>query len=592
MAQLRYLPWVLATLLAAGCSQSMVKSTPLAAETATTSAADEPDADYDVASTPESLKPIMPVDENLPKQALTPEILYQFLLAEIAGQRGEIALSRAVYLELAKKTRDPRVARRAAEIAVFSRDPTAALAATRIWSETDQDSARANQTLAALLLAQGNLDDATPVVKRMLASNAPGAFMDLPSMLSKTADQQAALTWVQGLAAAYPALPEAQFAVAQAAASASKPEVMQAALDRANSMRPGWEPAALYRAQWIAKTSRDEALGYMRDFLTAYPAARELRLAYARLLVHANQYTEARAQFTRLTGEFPRNPDVMLAAALLSLQMGDTQAAQSQLDKTLEYGYKNPDTVHYYLGLLGEATKQPDAAITHYQQVRGGEYLVRARARQAALLAQQGKLDAGRQLLVSTQTANDAQRIELIQAEADLLRDAKDYPSAYAVLSAGIKRFPDTTDLLYDQAMMAEKLSKIAEMETNLRRVIELKPDEAQAYNALGYTLADRTNRLDEAVVLLDKALALAPNDPFILDSMGWAQYRKGNFERARDYLDRAYKARPDPEIAAHLGEVLWSHGQHQDADSLWKTALKSSPQNEMLLETIHRLNP
>jgi tetratricopeptide (TPR) repeat protein len=310
------------------------------------------------------------------------------------------------------------------------------------------------------------------------------------------------------------------------------------------------------------------------------------------LLVHANQYSEARAQFNRLTGEFPRNPDVMLAAGLLSLQVGDTQAAQEQLNKTLEYGYKAPDTVHYYLGLLGEAMKQPSEAVKHYQQVNGGEYLVRARARQAALLAQQGQLDAARKLLSSTQTSNDAQRIELIQAEADLLRDAKDYPAAYAVLTAGIKRFPDTTDLLYDQAMMAEKLSKLGEMETNLRRVIALKPDEAQAYNALGYTLADRTNRIDEAVTLLDKALALAPNDPFILDSMGWAQFRKGNFEAARTYLDRAYKARPDPEIAAHLGEVLWTHGLHQDADALWQTALKGSPQNALLLETMHRLNP
>jgi tetratricopeptide (TPR) repeat protein len=310
------------------------------------------------------------------------------------------------------------------------------------------------------------------------------------------------------------------------------------------------------------------------------------------LLVHANQYPEARTQFNRLTVDFPRNPDVTLAAGLLSLQLGETQAAQAQLDQTLEYGYKNPDTVHYYLGLLAEEMKQPETAAKHYQEVRDGEYLVRARTRQAVLLVQQGSLADARKLLSSTSVDNDAQRVLLIPAEADLLRESKDYAAAFQVLTEGVKRYPDATDLLYDQAMMAEKVSKLDVMEANLRRVIALKPDEAQAYNALGYTLADRTTRLDEAVGLLDKALTLAPDDPFILDSMGWAQFRKGNFDRARDFLDRAYKARPDPEIAAHLGEVLWVHGQHQDAATLWQTALKDHPQNEVLLETVRRLKP
>ena len=205
------------------------------------------------------------------------------------------------------------------------------------------------------------------------------------------------------------------------------------------------------------------------------------------------------------------------------------------------------------------------------------------------MLVKQGALPQARALLAATTAGNEAQRMRLIQAEAELLRDAKDYAQAYQVLSAGLKTYPDSPDLLYDQAMMAEKINKLDVLETNLRRVIHIKPDEAQAYNALGYTLADRTTRLDEAVELLDKALSLAPDDPFILDSMGWAQYRKGNFERARTYLDRAYKVRPDPEIAAHLGEVLWAHGQRDDASTLWQSSLKTHPQNEVLQETLRR---
>ncbi len=575
MVQLKYIPWVLGMLLTTACSQLGTKtsasSTPTEAEplAATTVAAD-----------------------NFPKQELTPEILYQFLLAEVAGQRGEIGLAKAAYLDLARKTKDPRLAQRAAEIAVFARDENGALEATRLWNETDANSERANLTLVALLLAQDKLAEAEPLLKKVIAGNAPNGFMRLTAWLGQTRDAEGALAMVQRLAIEYPMLPEAQLAIAQAANQANKPELVSVALQQADKLRPGWEQAALYRAQWLAKTSRADALSSLQDFLSRYPKARDVRLAYARLLVSANQFPEARKEFTRLTTDFPRNAEVSIAAGLLALQVGDAEVARAYLTQALEYGYKPTDTVHYYLGLVAEELKQPDVAAAEYQQVDDGEYLVQARARQASMLVKQGALPQARALLSATKAGNEAQRMRLIQAEAELLRDAKDYSQAYQVLSAGLKTYPDSPDLLYDQAMMAEKINKLDVLEANLRRVIHIKPDEAQAYNALGYTLADRTTRLDEAVELLDKALALAPDDPFILDSMGWAQYRKGNFERARTFLDRAYKARPDPEIAAHLGEVLWAHGQRDDASTLWQSSLKTHPQNELLQETLRRHKP
>jgi tetratricopeptide (TPR) repeat protein len=236
--------------------------------------------------------------------------------------------------------------------------------------------------------------------------------------------------------------------------------------------------------------------------------------------------------------------------------------------------------------------KQPEAAAAHYAAVGAGNYLVPARARQAAMLAGSGKLDEARALLAATQGENDAQNVRLVQAQSELLRDSNAHAEAFGVLSAGIERFPDSADLLYDRAMVAERLDKLDVLEADLRRVIVLRPGDAQAYNALGYTLADRTDRLAEAVALLDKALSLAPEDPFILDSVGWAQYRSGNLSRAQEYLERAYKARPDPEIAAHLGEVLWARGQRDEAGKLWQTSLQAHPQNEVLLETLRRLKP
>ena len=589
MAQLKHLPLYIGLALTAACSQHVVKESPAVAADAPVQPA--PDIHAEQVAAEQVAQAKTQVD-TLPKQELTPEILYQFLLAEIAGQRGEIGLAKSAYLDLARKTKDPRLARRAAEIAVFARDQEGALEAARIWMENDQDSDRAQQTLIALLLNQGRLIEAEPLLKKMLADDAANGFMHLSVLLGKTRDTQAAQELVQRLATDYPKLPEAQFAIAQAATHAGRTDDTLAALQRADKLRPGWETAALYRAQLLAKTSRTDALGFLRDFLASYPTAREVRLAYARMLVNASQYPEARTQFKQLTSDFPRNADVSLAAGLLSLQMGDVQAAQGLLAQTLEYGYKDPDTVHYYLGQVAEEMKQSAEAEKHYREVKDGEYLVQARSRQAALLARQGKLDEARALLTETSGENDAQKVRLIQAEADLLRDAKDYAGVFQVLSEGLKRHPDSPDLLYDHAMAAEKLDKLDVLETDLRRVIQIKPNDAHAYNALGYTLVDRTLRLDEALELLDRALGLAPDDPFILDSMGWAQYRKGNLTRAQEFLERAYKSRPDPEIAAHLGEVLWAHGQRDDASTLWQGSLKNHPQNEILLETVRRLKP
>lgn len=588
MTQFKNLPFYVALALAAACSQPGVRASqpepatpgahPVAAESETVAdAEDEADA-----------KAVA----DLPKQPLSPDILFKFLVAEVAGQRGQIGLSRATYLDLATRTRDPRVARRATEIAIFARDQAGALEAARLWAAGDRNSERARQTLIALLLNQGKLDEAEPLLRAMLKQDSASGFMQLTALMGKLRDSQAAQALVERLAADHPALPEAHFAIAQAAASNQSFDAAIAALKQADTLRPGWEAAALLRSQILGKNSRADALAFMRDFLIVYPGARDVRLAYARTLVNANQFTEARTEFSRLTSDFPRNAEVSLAAGLLSLQMGDLEAARDLLGQTLDYNPREPDTVHYYLGQVAEQSKQPEAAAAHYAEVRTGNYLVAARARQAALLARAGRLDDGRALLAATQGENEAQNVRLVQAQADLLRESRNHVAVFEVLSEGLTRYPDAADLLYDRAMAAEKLDKLDVLEADLRRLIALRPDDAQAYNALGYTLADRTGRLTEAIALLDKALVLAPEDPFILDSVGWAQYRLGNLARAQEYLERAYKARPDPEIAAHLGEVMWVRGQRDAAGKLWQSSLLTDPHNEVLLETLRRLKP
>ena len=590
MSHIKALPLYAALAFAAACSQPGVKaSNPKVAESTVTQPADR-EAETPVKPVAE---PVAKAEPDYPRQALTSDILFKFLVAEVAGQRGAIPIAQRTYLDLARQTGDSRIARRAAEISLFARDQAGALEATRLWAgAAGDDPERAKQTLAALLLNEGNVAEAEPILKALLKNDPAQGLLHLSALTAKMKDTRAAFDMAVRLAADYPALPEAQYAVAQAAAGAGRFEEAVAALKAADALRPGWEPAAMMRAQLLAKSSQAEALAFMREFLAVHPDARDIRLAYARTLVNANQLAEARIEFTRLTQDFPRNAEVGLAAGLLSLQMGDADAARNLLLQTLEYSPRDPATVYYYLGQVAEQMKQPAVAAAHYAQVKSGNYLVSARARQAALLAGAGKLEEASALLVSTQGENDAQNVRLIQAQAELLRGSKTPDAGFDVLTAGLKRYPDSSELLYDRAMAAEKLGKLDVLEADLRRAIMLRPDDAQAYNALGYTLADRTDRLPEAIALLDKALALSPDDPFIIDSVGWAQYRAGNLARAQEYLERAYKVRPDPEIAAHLGEVLWVRGQRDEAGRLLQASLQGHPQNEVLLETVRRLKP
>jgi tetratricopeptide (TPR) repeat protein len=583
MDRLTLLPLFVALTLA-GCSMQPVAAPPVNAAPGEKAAEPAPAAIAEGKEKPAQAEP------RLPAIPLTDELLYRFLVSEIAGQRGMISIAKDGYLELARQTRDPRVVQRAAEIAVFSRDADAALETTRMWVELDPASSRALQTLVALLVSEGKLDEATPYLERMIASEEPASgFMHLTVLFGKSRDSKAAFQTVQRLAAEYPALPEAQYALAQAAIQAGRQEEALAALRQADSLRPGWETAALMQTQLLAKVSRSDALGYMKGFLQSHPGAREMRLAYARMLVSANQFDEARDQFSRLTNELPENADVHVAAGLLSLQMADPERAEAYLGHALEQGYRDAEMVRYYLGQAAEERKQDTLAISRYEAVAKGEYLVSARTRHAGILARQGKLDDALSLLKATEVANDGQRIQLVQAEANLLRDAKDYQGVYTLLDEAVKQRPDHIDLLYDRAMAAEKLNRLDVAEADLRKVIKLKPDYAHAYNALGYTLVERTNRLNEAAELLEKALSLAPDDAFILDSMGWLNYRKGNLDRAREYLERAWKLRQDPEIAAHLGEVLWMKGSREEASKLWDSSLQSYPDNEALLETLKK---
>ncbi|MDW8469479.1 MAG: tetratricopeptide repeat protein [Burkholderiales bacterium] len=535
-----------------------------------------------------------PGGAGAPAQELTPQMLYEFLLGEIAAQRGEPQLAAQTYVALARRTRDARIARRALELASAARMPALALEAARLWHEADPDSPQAMQSLAQLLVQQKRVAEAEPVLAKLLAAQpaaAANVFMQLPRVLAASHDPAANLRLVERLAARYPTLAQAQFAVAQIAAAAGEEQRALEALRAAQALRPDWELAALAEAQLLERRSAAAAAARLEEFLARNPGSREVRLQYARLLAADKRVAQARAEFERILAAQPQDADAIYAVGVLAMQAKDYETAEAKLTRLLELGARDADRVHYTLGQIAEERKDWERAVQWYDKIERGELALAARMRTAQAIARQGRLEAARAYLRNV-AASGEQRVQLLLAESQLLREARRHQEAFDLLAEALAREPDQPDLLYDQALTAEKLDRLDVLESNLKRLIQLRPDHAHAYNALGYTLADRNLRLAEAKKLIEKALELAPEDAYILDSMGWVLYRLGDLKGAVRYLRQAWEGRPDGEIGAHLGEVLWVLGEREEARRIWREAEKLGPDNETLQKTLKRFNP
>jgi Flp pilus assembly protein TadD len=363
-----------------------------------------------------------------------------------------------------------------------------------------------------------------------------------------------------------------------------------AAVREAQALRPDWELAALLEAQLLQKRSPAEAAQRLGQFIEKNPGSSEARLNYARMLVLDKRFAEARKQFEAVAGANPANAEVIYAVGLLALQLKDYPAAEEYMKRVLGLQYRDPEAVRYLLGQIAEEQKHWPRAIQWYESIATGDHLLPARMRIANAVAKQGKLGDARAFLRRVAEEHPGQQPQLVVAEAQLLRDAQLHREAFELLSQELDKQPEQPDLLYDVALTAEKLERFDLLEAHLRSLIRIKPDHAHAYNALGYSFAERNTRLPEARKLIEKALELAPEDYFILDSLGWVLYREGDLKGAARELRRAYSGRPDAEIGAHLGEVLWMLGERQEAERIWQESLKAGPDNETLQKTIKRL--
>jgi tetratricopeptide (TPR) repeat protein len=539
---------------------------------------------------------------------LTAEIFYRVILGDVALQRGEASLAARAYYEAARDSKDPRLARRAAEVAFAARMRGLTQEAAKLWAQLDPAAERPKQMLAAMAAQGAARGEVAPIdtdlksklekaiAEAALTERGNGEmFLELNRMLRDALDKRQVYELVRDLAKPYPNTAEAHFAVALAAYNGGAPEgtadsVTLTEVDRALAIKPDWERAALLKSEVLAKKKPDDAIAFLAQFVAFNPEARQAAGALAQLYVERKRYAEARAVFQKLWDGDRNAREFEFGVAVISLQMKDWDKAESLFNDLKRAGYGDNGAVELYLAQIAEERGNYAEAIERYKAVPESERGWLAKLRVAAMMGKQGRVADARKYLSDLPAVTIEQRVQVRQAEAQLLRDADDLAGAYAVLAQGLKEHADSPELLYDIAMVAERLDKIDDAEAKLRRVVELKPDDPQALNALGYTLVDRTARVSEGFALIERAHKLSPDDPFILDSMGWAMFKLGKYPEAERYLRRAMEERPDAEIAAHLGEVLWAKGERDRAQEVWQSQLKVTPDNALLLETVRRL--
>jgi tetratricopeptide (TPR) repeat protein len=522
----------------------------------------------------------------------TAEFVYKYLLGEVAAQRGEFVLAGQLFLDLAKQTRDASLAERATQAATLARAPQLALPSAELWSELQPDSIPAAQAAGQLFIASGDLKKAIPKIQKVLADERirPNAFMELNSLMARVNDKNSVLETIQQLAKPYPKLPEAHFAISQAAYFAHDEKLMEKELNEAAKLRPGWEAPAQIHGQMLSEQDPQKGIAFYRTFLKAHPEADQVRLALARSLLMQKDATAAKEEFTKLLEKHQNNPEMNVIVGLLALDAKEYSFADRYLEHALDVGFKEPNRIYFNLGRSAAEQHDDARALQWFDKIGDSEQFLAGRLAAASIIARRDGVDAAITMLDNVTGLTPEQQTLVIQNEALLLNQAKRHEESYALLEKAVQKYPESPELIYDYALNAERLGHYQVLEENLNKVIKIKPDFAAAYNALGYSYADRNINLVEAKTLIEMATKLSPEDHYIMDSLGWVYYRLGDLGHATEQLRRAYAIQQDPEIAAHLAEVLWKQGQRAEAQQILDQALSVNPDNEVLASTAQKL--
>lgn len=536
--------------------------------------------------------------DGLPLIQLSEDLMLKYLSAELAFQRGQAAGAHLAMMTLARSSGDPRLARRATEMAIAASSATDALKGAKLWRELAPGSDEAFQVLLSLQLNNNRLDEAKQALAQQLAASKPdqlpATIGTVQRNLSRMSDKSKAAILLRELLEPYRESVDARLAIAQfSMVSGDRAGALREAREAVTKF-PKSEVAALVLAQIEDKA---EATRVLSEFLQKNPKAREVRLAYARMFYEQSKIAEAKKEFKVLIDQKKDDQTALFALGLLSVQANELAEAEKYLSAYINTLGGKPDRERdatQALMVLAQIAEDRNDLAGALKWLEMADTLthqgsVTATLKRAQLQSKTGKVDAGRKLLAEADVESDEDRVRLVIGDAQILRDAGRLPEAIKVIEDALESLPDNIDLLYEYAMLVEKNREFDAMEKALRRMIQIAPSNPQSYNALGYSFAERNIRLPEAYDLIKVALTLAPDDAFIMDSMGWVEFRMGRLEKAEELLRRAYALRPDPEIAVHLGEVLWLLGREDEAKKLWRFANGKDPKNESLKGTLER---
>jgi tetratricopeptide (TPR) repeat protein len=510
------------------------------------------------------------------------DLMYQLLTAELAGKRDQLDVALRHYRQVAKISDDPRVAERAAVLALLMKENAAALELAQRWQTLAPGNQQAEQTLALALLRNGRLEEAADYLEtvRRAASkkDQQQGYATVASLLGQADDKALALRVMGQFRDRNPRSAFAQYYHAMLAAAAEDREQALASLDLALARDPKLVPAHLLRTRLLLEGGdKEAALAGLAKAVAAIPRDRNLRMSYARLLIDVGQLEKARREFSTLLNQNPKDTDSLYALGLLAAETRQFDLAEGYFLDLIKRKTRLADA-YFELGRIEEQRSDYAKAREWYERVKDEERYLAAQMRMGVVLAKSGDIAAAGQHFDTLRRNNPQNGITLYLAEAEALREAERYQDAFDSLERALVIHPDDKDLRYARALAAEKVDRLDILEQDLRAILAADPKNGQALNALGYTLADRTDRYQEALGYIEQALAQLPDDAAVLDSMGWVQYRLGNRDKAVEYLRRAYRANSDAEIAAHLSEVLWVNGQREEAKKIWKEALAREP--------------
>ncbi|NIF19356.1 tetratricopeptide repeat protein [Pantoea sp. Cy-639] len=519
------------------------------------------------------------------------DTLYSLLVAELAGQRNRFDIALANYTDQAEKTQDPGVSERAYRIAEYLGADEPALENALIWARNDPQNLDAQRAAAIQLARAGRYDDSMAYMEKVLQGKGDTHF-DFLALSAAETDQSTRDGLMQSfdrLLVKYPDNGQLVFGKALLLNQDDKPEQALELLEK-HPPQNGEIAPVLLRARLLQSLDRGpEALPLLRGAIRDNPEDKRLRLTYARTLVEQDRIDDAKAEFESLLQQYPEDDEIRYSLALVCMETKHWDEAEGYLQEMVERD-ANPDAAHLNLGRIREERHDPAAALREYALVGAGPDYLAAQLRQADILIANGRSAEASRLLAEAREAQPDYAIQLYLIEAESLGNNGKEAQAGQVLEQAIKRYPDDLNLLYTRAMLAEKRDDLPQMEKDLRAIIAREPDNAMALNALGYTLADRTTRYGEAKALIDKAHQLTPDDPAVLDSLGWIAYRMGNLEEAERQLRQAFERFPDHEVAAHLGEVLWANGKRREARQIWAKGFEAQPDSPILRKTLLRL--